>query len=154
MLLLFTEGHRLHHPPLPLIFYSQCFPFTLASYCEYRISSIKLLLISCSYHRSTSAHQLTILSGTEFSHNNQNQEELQHLDRIILRCSLSSWKSSASIISTWKQKHNNNNQHNNLNNKNAVVFLLPETQGIKNTCSRTTSFDWLLFLLCWSNVSN
>ena len=135
------------------VVYSQCFPLTLASYCEYRISSIKLLLISCSYHRSTSAHQLTILSGTEFSHNNQNEEELQHL-RIIPRCSLSSWKSSASIISTWKQKHNNNNQHNNLNNKNAVVFLLPETQGIKNTCSRTTSFDWLLFLLCWSNVSN
>ena len=30
VLLLFSEGHRLHNPPLPLIFYSQCFPFCLA----------------------------------------------------------------------------------------------------------------------------
>ena len=31
VLLLFSEWHQLHHPPLPSIFYSQCFPFRLAS---------------------------------------------------------------------------------------------------------------------------
>ena len=110
------------------VVYSQCFPLTLASYCEYRISSIKLLLISCSYHRSTSAHQLTILNRTEFSHNNQNQEELQHL--WLFSDAPCQVESLASIISTRKQKHNNNNQHN-------WLFI-----------------DWLLFLLFWSNVSN
>ena len=40
VLMLFTEGHRFHHPPLPLIFYSvfSLYPH-FVSYCKYRISS-------------------------------------------------------------------------------------------------------------------
>ena len=30
VVMLFTEGHQLHHPPLSPIFYSQCFPFSFA----------------------------------------------------------------------------------------------------------------------------
>ena len=45
------------------VVYSQCFPLTLASYCEYRISSIKLLLISCSYHRRRySTEQISVIT--------------------------------------------------------------------------------------------
>ena len=40
-----SEEHQLPHPPLPSIFYSQCFPYTrFASYCEYRISNFVIFL--------------------------------------------------------------------------------------------------------------
>ena len=42
-----SEEHQLHHPPLPLIFYSQSVfsPYPhFASYCEYRSSTLALYL--------------------------------------------------------------------------------------------------------------
>ena len=89
----------LHHPPLPPIFYSRCFPFTLASRVTANIVFLVLLLliiiilslISCSYGCSTSAHP-PLQDSTQQNRTQSQQSKSREASTslIIFRCSLSS----------------------------------------------------------------